>query len=652
MTVVMLLPVGVQSGQTVEEFVQDAQSANDQLPMYRFEVGQRLLYRVEFDSRATADMNALFKGQQQQTPQSTSNLSYDLAASLHGQLEIAVVKVNSDLVEAFYTFREPTVRIVINGQKQIAQEGAVTGELTRGFLVRLTPAGGITAVYINVGAEKFSQDFIRTLLAAFQFVLPEKSSSENLSWRVHEEDRNGAYIAQYRALPGVQSTHPGWVMLQKTKLRYLPAPAQPGQDQLPGRTQAHKTVVPKMTIEARFDLSQGALLSLDGKEFQKIAIEGQEVASSQIALHMARTSGLRLSGREQAEVNQKAAALKTNAPALALFIKPSPHEIESNIQRTELGSATLEELLAALTSADAGKAAGTEAAETSLYLKFKAVVFLDPGSCDELGKILSRANASSLSFRVLARALGSVGHREAQEALVAAIRARSSDWPALSNLVATIGALPQPTLDSEKAVQELTTSSDRNIAATALLALGAMSHNLVRAKPARAKKIIRDLEQRLSQSPSAESTIQLIQALGNTADSSALATLAPFVNDHAPSIRAAALDAVRSIPLARVDAVLTHALSSDPDPKVRLEAAFALGFRKAGDKSFATQEKALLTDSDEKVRGAVINNLAKMQKQFPTVRRLIQQAAENDASEYVRETAAGVLQIMTQASNQ
>jgi HEAT repeat protein len=95
-----------------------------------------------------------------------------------------------------------------------------------------------------------------------------------------------------------------------------------------------------------------------------------------------------------------------------------------------------------------------------------------------------------------------------------------------------------------------------------------------------------------------------------------------------------------------VDSLLTRALSADPDAKVRLEAAFAFGFRGTTPESFAVQKKFLLSDPDEKVRGALISNLAKMEKEFPEVRGIVQSVAQKDASEYVRKTAASLLAVM------
>ena len=123
----------------------------------------------------------------------------------------------------------------------------------------------------------------------------------------------------------------------------------------------------------------------------------------------------------------------------------------------------------------------------------------------------------------------------------------------------------------------------------------------------------------------------------------ALPLLTQFTKSDTPAIRAAAVDALRNIPQPQVDPLLRQVLAEDTEARVRLEAAFALGFRKTSAESFTMQKKALATEADDKVRGAILDNLAKMNKQFPEVRGILTRAAKDDPSEYVRKEAAGLL---------
>ena len=258
--------------------------------------------------------------------------------------------------------------------------------------------------------------------------------------------------------------------------------------------------------------------------------------------------------------------------------------------------------------------------------------------------MLAKAEINSPTFRVLSGALGAIGHREAQAALVEAITARPQDSAALASLIATLGGAPNPTLESEKAMCQVALNApDPNVRGSAILALAACARDLARARIRPVNALIEFLLQRASATGPSEQNLAALQALGNSASSRALPVLTKVASDDSPAMRAAALDALRNIPQPQVDPLLRKTLSTDADP-VRLEAAFALGFRKTSMESFNTQKKVLATESDEKVRGALLDNLAKMHGQYPEVRRMLARAAKNDPSEYVRKEAARLLE--------
>ena len=115
-------------------------------------------------------------------------------------------------------------------------------------------------------------------------------------------------------------------------------------------------------------------------------------------------------------------------------------------------------------------------------------------------------------------------------------------------------------------------------------------------------------------------------------------------------LRAAAMDALRAIPSPQVEPRLLAALASDPEPKVRLEAAFALGFRSPTAELFAAEAKALAADTDEQVRAALLDDLGKLAPQFPQALTLIRDSADKDPSESVRRSAQGLVQALGAAA--
>ena len=607
---------------------------------------------MEYKSVSRADLRPLFEGQNAGQAQA-SGLAYALMASVQGEMEVITLNVSAGRAENFYSFREPAVRLVVNGNDQAAQANEVSATLAQGFLVELNPEGKVIAFYLPPQAGKFSQDFVRTLLACMQFVLPEVSPEQSGAWTTMEADRNGPYIARYRIAKNADPDHTDVLTIRKNKLRYLPASASLTGENLPGKSEARRKVIPKMDFEAHFHSSTGHLTSLTGRETLDTAVEDKNVAHSETTLRLTQMDALKSSVAEKDTLLKTAASLKENSTGLTLFAQRSRTEVEANIQRTELGAATLSDLMVQLNSLKTEPANPDKqiADETPVYLKFKALIYIHPESCAQLGQVLAKADVSSSEFRILSAALGAVGHRQAQDALVHAITDRPQDSAALTSLVATLGGAPHPTAKSEKTLRDLAFNApDPNVVGAAILGLGSMARSLAATEPGRSSGIVDFLLERATAPGPSEQRQASLQALGNSASSRALPLLTKLANDDSPAIRATAVDALRNIAQPQVDPLLQHLLLTDVDPKVRLEAAFALGFRKTRLESFNAQKKALAAEKDAKVRGAILDNLVKMHRQFPEVRGILARAAKEDPSEYVRKEAAGLLGRLQPAS--
>jgi hypothetical protein len=601
----------------------------------------RTSYSIAYDSTASADMTKLFQSinrnrPQQGTPPSVT--SYALVAKLKGKLELTVVKADPAAIEAFYAIRHPIVRLAVNGQDQTGQAASVAQLFARGFLVDLTPEGQVVAIRLPIDADEFSRNFAQALLALIQFVRPAVPAGR--TWTIEEQDRSGRYLARYKEVGRTGSLRSGTVKLRKTKIRYLP-PA-PDANPLPNHVVIAPTITPAGRIDASFDRSNGELVAMAGTEIETTTVLGKRVSRAKSTIRLTRIATSQLTPEEKADVARTVAALHQRSVSLSLFVPRSAREDEARFQRTELGRATVDDLLQRLAAANSGKGRQGDN-ETVLYLKLKALIFVHPESCTRLGKILAAANASSLTFRLLVGALGAVAHDQAQKALVAAIRTRTGDWPALSNLVPTLAHSPRPTADVEQMLRKLAASPNPDIASTALLGLGTMAGSLEKTDPARSNRIVDVIAHKLSASRSEQETTLALRALGNAGTQQATALAQRYAADTMVSIRAAALAALRFASDPASDTLLLQALATDNEPEVRLEAVYALGYHQPSKVSLAVHRKALQRDKDERVRVAVIGNLAKMRQQFPQVRAMLAQAAKTDRSENVRNAAAGAL---------
>lgn len=619
---------------------------------YKFTPGTSVTYKIAYSMNGQADMRVLFQGQQ--APSSPSNLAYTLNSSIEGELISSTLRAAAGKEQIFQSFRGVNLRIVVNGQEQTAQEEEVRRSLEQGYLIEVTPQGLPEALYLEGSASRIAQDFIRTLLSLIQVVGPDAPPGAEGTWTVREEDRNGPYEARYRLMKEAAG-RPDWLSLRKTKIRYFSPKPGNSEPVLPGRTETKQVLKPEMRFAAQFDTANGELAALQGTETIQTEIQGKKVAQTQTLLSLLRSSHKLLTPDELAALQETARAIREKSPALALYKPRSKAEIEANIQRTELGQATKEDLLALLEAQHTENLTGDkrEAALLPLYLKFKALIYVHPEDCPDLARKLAQAPISSDTFQVLTAALGAVAHRQAQAALLLAIHERLGEEKAAQELIAELGGALHPTKEAEKELRRIGESAEnQNISGTALLALGSMARNLSQKSGKRAEGIVEFLAAVAEEQGPPERTQHALQALGNAASRSSFQLLKKFAASDSPSLRAAALDGVRSVQLPEVDELLFKALATDPETVVRQEAAFALGFRKPGRQSLEAQTKALAGETNDNVRAQILDNLAKMAASFPEVRATIEAAAANDPSERVRKTATGLLQTLPQSPHQ
>jgi hypothetical protein len=294
--------------------------------------------------------------------------------------------------------------------------------------------------------------------------------------------------------------------------------------------------------------------------------------------------------------------------------------------------------------ARAEKGAAGALGETSLYLKFKALVYLRPEVSVRLGGSLATARAPGVALRVLGPALADSGRPEAQAVLIAVLHARRNDWPALAELIPTLARTRAPTPAVEGVLLELASANNADVSSTAQLALGTLAHSLTTFTPARADVIVSWAVAQLEVARSPAQRRQMLLVLGNAGSAAAWPALRTSLHAVEPEVRGAAVTALRGLKGAEVDAALCAALTADPDAGVRLEAARTLNARSMTAATLAAHASALGQEDSPGVRLAVLRNLGRAGQAFPEAAELIRGPAANDPTPEVRTAAAALLE--------
>jgi hypothetical protein len=321
---------------------------------------------------------------------------------------------------------------------------------------------------------------------------------------------------------------------------------------------------------------------------------------------------------------------------------PSRRELDSTLYRQKLGTATLATLRIELATAEqAGKKQGDV---TELYLKLKALIFLQPEVCGKLVKDLSGKPFNTLSFTIVTGALAAIASPEAQDALVSLIKTRQKEPHTVVQLIPVLGMMEEPTIASESALRALAYhNKNGDIATTAQLSLSIIARTVSSGDNDRARRIIDEIISHYGAMKEQDDIHSLLLVLGNVAMDAYLPMILAYSDDPRGEVRSSAVFALRSYPAEKVGAVLIHAVSSDRDATTRREAARALSFMGADQKIIAALTAAYHSEKIMDIRLEVLKTLWKWENIYPEIRKLIKHAEEKDESEDVRKAANGLM---------
>lgn len=625
----------------------EAQSNKPVLPSpYKWKERASYIYKFDYSSTSFSDFRILFgdlknsKTKEKDMP----GLAFSFETSVKGELATTIIEFRKNDILAVFKIQNPIVILITNGYQDIQQAEVVKAELEKDVFALISPQGKILSVLFDPSTGDLAQNYFRAILSLRQFVFPGEEIPQSNQWELEEEDPSGQYIASYKIckVEDTKINNTPIKLFCKRKIRYL----EDRSEVKKGTIEIPKIIIPGGEFIANFDFANGNLTSLEGVESQTILIQSKKVGQVTNRFQLTFLKQEDLNNSEINFLKNRLSEREKKVKGVSLYVKPSRETLEASIHKRELGEATLESLLAELQKAESEYDSGFDA--TALYLKFKSLIYLYPESCKILGKVLSQADANSLTMRLLPKALSTIGHPQAQEALVEAIKAHLSDRRALFTLINTLATVNEPTEQAEEMLKNLAFhSKDPEIAAMAQLALGAQARRIANFSTERAEKIVDQFIKEIKRSSSPEITKQLLLALGNAGSSRALPEILELAKSTSPDLRSIALHALRFIDSPEAEAMLIKALQSDGENSVRLVAANTLGFRRMTEASFRAQKEVFWKDRSIDVRLKVLDNLAKAEQVFPEVRHLIKRAASEDPSEEVRKAAEKIISQYT-----
>jgi hypothetical protein len=598
--------------------VQSSVAVNSRLT-FGFESSRTYFYNLNYSSKSISDLSSLLASaseEESKIAQEGIKKRYD--TNISTQIVVTVIDRTKDHIQVSYKFKNPQVSVRSDNRLLTKDVKVIGDELQYETFATLSPQGRVLSLVMRPEAGRLSRSFLKAILGSIQFVMPLAESQK--SWEIKEDDPNGEYLAKYSV------TGPG--SIEKEKIKYLEAVKKENNLQI------HKST--NGLFKASYSQELKLVRSIKGTETQQVTIDGKKVSEAEISLDLSFVKSERLASAEIAKLRNHLRTAKSTP--LPLSAPETEEEIERDIHTNELGVETFNSLAKKLTSLDETK----KEEHTSLYLKFKALLFLHPEESARVGELLSQTKSGSAQMILLSGALGSIGHKEAQIALANAIKS-TKDTQALLILLPTLGMVPSPVLEAEQVIKALAFGhNDCEIQNTAKLCLGVLVRNLQKESPVRADSIVDEVLLNRS-TKCADSTKQTILFLGNVGSLKALTTIEKYLNDPDAKIRAYAIYSLRRVNSPKVESYLLNALLGDSDSSVRNRAAFSLRFRQPDNRIFESHVQAFKSDDSTSVKMELLRNFMEWRKQFPEGFEIVKKTAIGHESEELRKTAESLL---------
>lgn len=419
-----------------------------------------------------------------------------------------------------------------------------------------------------------------------------------VQWVSQHQDELGLSQVQY-----IVDKNGSLPLITMQRLRYASA-GLPWIPQFGGRLSIQ--ILDSQT-QASFDEDGRWLRDLAGRENLRITIGDRLFGESVSSISLRR---LESPGSVPANLAQVDPHRMTAAKAKLAQVSTEPRELakaDPVLQAMDL-SAALTDFEHQLAASKDGLFKATE--RLASYLA---------GHPQEIDELLARIRSGTISAKLhsaLFLALERTGTLAAEKALTQAMNDRGQDRKNRMRAAAALQDIPKPSQQTVSALVEESkmqgSADDHEVAKSALLALGALSHRMLDKKPELSQLVRQELGARLHSARDSAERDVLLDAIGNSGDKELSEQVRPFLKDSASDVRAHAAQALRRMPLSTMEPILREQIGQESDPLVRraIAGAIAEGVfqqQKGTDAETVVQfGKQLQTESDPKVRAALI----------------------------------------------
>jgi hypothetical protein len=481
--------------------------------------------------------------------------------------------------------------------------------------------GALLAVHFYRDVSAGDRNLLQMILTETQFVRP--ASAEH-TWTTLERDAAGSYLASYQQ---VESN-----VVVKRKLKYVETSG------VAGATAGALRVLLEQS-ELRFALdNEGRVAGLDGSDRVKIGlpVDKAEPLSASMDVH--------LGSPRQSQAPNLIGSLAAALPEV-VSLPVVTHALDTEAARNQRD----EELLNGRTTESLLEAAFSGSSDATLRDRLTAMFRRRPEAAGAALALLRKRGPQSR----LTDALGGSGSRAAAEALAALARDPSLPTALRVDGLTGLALTQHPSAESMRVPVDLLDDADARVASAARILAGALARAGRAGYPQEADAIDAALIERYRKTVDEKELADLLGGLGNSASAEAGVVIEAALRDSRISVRAVAVRALRLTRGPQVDRLLSTALTTDSDPRVRAGAIFAAGFRHPLDSALSEAVlRAARTDASDAVRSSAVTLLARAPHASPQIVETLAWVAENDTKLGIRRQARQALESGRAAAKQ
>jgi hypothetical protein len=563
-----------------------------------------------------------------------------IAFTVTGEMTLDVRRLDARTAELAIAL--PGVKVSGQQRSHQASFDTLAAELEKTSVVSLNE-GQLGEVRLPAGSSFFASSILRTLAAALQ--LPPATTSPGADgWEARETDATGPYRVAYRRVTGEHE-------LEKRKLSYEPVSL--GKSNI-GNFSANLT--PRV-VSSRGRLTLVPDKAPAAQRLERLSYE--ESLQTELAQSSQVTADTTLKLTFAREITPApsvdwVALRATTAPVLP---GQAPRADDSTYDAARIGKYTFESALAELEQqakdpkrnelfdkvrGEPEQPASLPEREERLRAQskvFTAMAALLRSQPKTIPLALASVRRKSPAARPLLDALSSAGTPEAQLALASLIDDTALDPSVRRTAAFALTRTP-------KATPETVVTLSKHVDAPALrihvlYGLGTICRRSRESGETQlADAILQTLLGALSRAKKPAHQVDALRGIANSGHPAAFDAVQPFFSSPSQKVRVAAVDSIRLMKGAEVDAILASSLASSEDD-VQSAAVDAAAVREPSDTMITALQSA--SRAEDRTKPAIRLKLAQVMgqwlKQRPELRPTLEHLSTRDSSERVRQVA-------------